>query len=254
MNVVKIANNIYQFVFIKETSEFPLNITALLEDDTAILIDTAYAKYADEVKNYLSKQGISNYVIMISHHHEDHFDGCKSFVDSTTFASELFVKDYQQHLETDDFLKSFKPNRFLYDNGCYKTQKFTIDYIYTPGHNKCEFSFYINKKYFYVGDLIFFNKDGLTSLPYIDANSEIDEYIESLLKIKELSPECILLGHGYPIFGEAEIEEQISSRLFYLEAIKNSRGDILIDDCINGTKELYSGLNFHKSNLLKCVK
>jgi len=253
MEIIKIEDDIYQFTFKKDELKFPYNITAIIDNETAIIIDVAYEMYAEQVKKYLTDKGILEFVIFISHHHEDHFDGCKSFKEYTTYASELFNNDYQEHLQSDDFLRSFMPTNFLIDGNYCKTEKFEIEYLYTPGHNKCEFSFSINNKYLYVGDLIFYDKNGLTSIPYLDNNSNIDEYIKSLNKIKKLNPKVLLLGHGNYLIDKDEIKKQIENRLFYLEKLKHSKGNIAIEKCLIESKSKYSGLNFHSSNLEKVL-
>jgi glyoxylase-like metal-dependent hydrolase (beta-lactamase superfamily II) len=251
LEIIKIEENIIQFTFVKENSEFPLNITTLIDGSSAIIIDVAYEQYATQVRNYLSQMGVSNFIIFISHHHEDHFDGCKSFTDCKTYASELFSDDYQEHLETDEYLKSFRPDEYFTDSSYYTTKNFSIKFIYTPGHNKCEFSFLINEKYLYIGDLIFYNKHGVPSLPYLDNNSTISEYLESLRKIMKIKHNHILLGHGHFLNDEAEIKKQIENRLYYLVKIQNFNGDTSLDDCLVNDKSKYSGLNFHKTNLMK---
>jgi glyoxylase-like metal-dependent hydrolase (beta-lactamase superfamily II) len=242
LEVIKIEENIIQFTFVQENSEFPLNITALIDGSSAILIDVAYEQYATQVRNYLSQMGVSNFIIFISHHHEDHFDGCKSFTDCKTYASELFSEDHQEHLETDEY---------FVDGRYYTSENFSIKFIYTPGHNKCEFSFIINEKYLYVGDLIFYNKHGLSSLPYLDDNSTISEYLGSLRKIMKIKHKHMLLGHGHYLDDASEIKKQIENRLYYLNKIQNSNGDTSLDDCLVNDKSEYSGLNFHKTNLIK---
>lgn len=249
MKIVIIDKNIYQFTFTKKKSEFAYNITAIIDGKTAIIIDLAYEIYSEKVKKYLIRKGISTFTIFISHHHEDHFDGCKSFEESTIYASVLFKDDYQQHLQTDSFLKSFEPSMYLLDGDSYKTENFVVKYIYTPGHNKCGFSFLVNNRYLYVGDLIFYNKNGLPSIPYIDDNSTISEHISSLIKIKNLNPKFLLLGHGKYLYNKIEINKQIDDRLFYLKKIQESNGEIEINECLIENPTKYSGLNFHKSNL-----
>jgi len=251
MEIQKINNNILQYSFTNEKSEFSFNITTLIEGDTAILIDVAYKKYATQVKDHLIEKGISDFIVFISHHHEDHFDGCKIFKDSMTFGSELFEKDFQEHLQPDDFLNSFRPTNHFQNDGIYKTKNFVIDFLYTPGHNICEFSFFVNKKYLYAGDLIFYNKIGLPSLPYIDTNSKISDYIDSLLKIQSLDPQFLLLGHGQYLNSKSEINRQIEDRLFYLKKIQSVGNKLSLDDCLRLEKTKYSGLNFHQSNLNK---
>jgi len=247
--IVQIDKNVYQFTFVKDKSEFSCNITVFIDGKTAIIIDVAYKKYADYVKRYLSEKGIRESVTFISHHHEDHFDGCKSFKESKTFASKMFSDDYQEHLQNDDYLRTFEPDEFLIDGDYFITKNFKIKYIYTPGHNKCEFSFLINDKYLYAGDLIFYNKDGLPSIPYIDENSTVDEYIESLGKIKKIDSQYLLLGHGAYIDNKEKINRQIDDKLYYLQKIKSSNGSIDINECLVQDSTKYSGLNFHLMNL-----
>ena len=77
----------------------------------------------------------------------------------------------------------------------------------------------VKEKYFYVGNLIFYNKNGLPSIPYIDTNSTISEYIKSLIIIKKINPGCLLLGHG-KYLDKKKGEKQIKDRLFYLRKLQ----------------------------------
>ena len=253
MEIIKINEHLCQFEFINGTSEFPINITAVIDDAKIFLIDTGYQRFAEQVKQYFLGMGVSEFVVYISHHHEDHFDGCKSFIESPKYASRLFKDDFQNHLQDDEFLKNFEADEYLLDGNCCKTDRFEIQYIYTPGHNKCGFSFLINDKYLYAGDLIFYNKDGRPSIPYLDANSTVDEYLESLIKIKKLNPDCLILGHGRYLNARPEINRQIDNRLFYLNQIKNGK-ELPLEDCLMGSKSDYCGLNFHEGNLKSAAR
>jgi len=250
----KITENIYQFTFINEKSEFPINITALIDGTRIILIDTGYERFAEQVKEYFIQKGISDFLIFLSHHHEDHFDGCKSFTESPKYAARIFKEDFQQHLQDDKYMKDFTPDEYLIDGESFKTENFRIKYIYTPGHNKCEYSFLINNKYLYAGDLIFYNKDGVPSIPYLDANSLVDEYIKSLKIIKSLDPEYLLLGHGHYLDDKQVINNQIENRLLYLRKIQSAVSEIPLDECLRGSKFEYCGLNFHAGNLKSASK
>jgi len=254
MEPVRITKDIYQFTFINEKSDFPINITALIDGVRVILIDTGYKRFAGQVKKYFLQKGISNFVIFLSHHHEDHFDGCKSFDGSKTYASSHFRDDFQQHLQSDEYLKNFQPDEYILDGGSFSTDNFEIEYIYTPGHNKCEFSFLINEKYFYAGDLIFYNKYGLPSIPYLDGNSTVKEYLNSLKIINVINPEYILLGHGHYLFEKTDMIRQIENRIFYLEKIQAAACEIPVQDCLKGDTADYCGLNFHTGNLKSAAK
>ncbi len=242
-----IDKDIIQFTFEKDESEFPINITVLTEEDSAIIIDVGYYEYAMIVKDYLANKGIKTYIIFISHHHEDHFDGCKAFSGSQIFGSNLFKNDYQTHLEEDSILKNFEPNNYLVDATFFQTKKFNIEIIYTPGHNQCGFSFYINNKYLYVGDLIFYNKINIPSIPYLDSHSTVIDYIASLQKLMNLDIKYLLLGHGSYIQEEHKIQRQLYESLFYLRSIKNLEKKL--SKCLLVDSTNYCGLKFHESNL-----
>lgn len=250
MEISKIDDNIFQFIFTKESSDFSLNILALLSNDTAVLIDLAYESQAAQVKNYLEKKGISKFVLFISHHHEDHFDGIKSFPNAATFGSGDFKNDFQEHLQSDKLLKSFTPTIAISDGEIFNFGNFEIKTIYTPGHNKCGFSFLINNKHLYAGDLIFFAKTGLPSLPYIDANSTVQEYIDTLTLIKNINFDCLIMGHGSFVNDRKTINKLLEDHLFYLKKICSANENVSIESYLPDESNSYSGLKFHANNIL----
>uniref|UniRef100_UPI0032180AEC MBL fold metallo-hydrolase n=1 Tax=uncultured Draconibacterium sp. TaxID=1573823 RepID=UPI0032180AEC len=250
MKRIKIANNIYVFLFEDSNSDFSGTITALLEDDYAILIDVSYKKNAIQVKQFLNSMGIHRFLIFLTHHHEDHIDGCKCFPDMSIYASNLFLSDYQAHLQCDDFLKKLKPNNWILDGDSYKSKSYNIDFHFTPGHNICGFSFLINDKILHAGDLIFEDKFKKPSIPYLDGTSDISDYLYALNKIKELNFDVLIQGHGSPIFGRAKILKEIDDRCYYLNRINMGRGKVELEDCLKDEIERYSGHVFHEKNKL----
>ncbi len=246
-----ITETILQYSFIEENSKNPSTITLLKDRNRTILIDVAYEKYAEILIEELSEEGIDNYTILISHHHEDHFDGMKAFKDFPSYASELFSQDVQTHLQTDDFLTNFMPTHFLEDGQILKFDSFWIKSIYTPGHNICEFSFQINEDILFVGDLIFSNFQDILSLPYLDESSTVSQYINSLTVLKALNPKILLSGHGKAYIGDDVIQEQFDKILFYLSNLQNLDDREPIEKFIDGEIEEYSNLNFHDNNLMR---
>jgi hypothetical protein len=63
----------------------------------------------------------------------------------------------------------------------------------------------------------------------------------------------MLLGHGHYLEDKEEINKQIENSLFYLKQIQYSNGVKPIEECLLDYKSFFSGLNFHESNLKKCV-
>lgn len=246
-----IDKHIYLFEFGDSNSRFGSNITVLIQNNSALLIDVAYAKYAIKLRNHLFQNGINNFTILLSHHHADHFEGCKCFSSSTTYASNLFLSDPQCHLQSDSFLKNFKPDKWLTENLCISFGSFKIKCFYTPGHNRCGFSFIISDKILHAGDLFFGNTKGLPSIPYLDESSTISEYIYSLEKIKNLYFETLIQGHGKFIVGRQHIQKEIDSRLHYLNKLRKLNGNITLTDCVLGDFNLYSGSEFHSKNCFR---
>ena len=176
---------------------------------------------------------------------------CKCFTNSTTYASNMFLTEAQIHLEPDDFLKNFVPDKWLTENLHLTFGSFELNCFYTPGHNRCGFSFLINNKILHAGDLFFTNLAGLQSIPYLDENSTVSEYIYSLKKINNLDFEILIQGHGKFIVGKQQIQKEINSRLYYLKKLKESKGNISLSDCLLGDVQLYSGTNFHADNCFR---
>jgi glyoxylase-like metal-dependent hydrolase (beta-lactamase superfamily II) len=250
MRKSRIAEDIYLFEFNESNSNYGNNITALIQDNRALLIDVSYEKYAAVLRKYLLENGVTDFTILLSHHHEDHFDGCKCFDDAIFYASNLFLTDPQSHLESDVFLKNFKPDKWLTENLCISFGSCEVKCFYTPGHNRCGFSFLINNEILHASDLFFTNSEGLPSIPYLDDSSTVSEYIYSLNKIKSLDFEILIQGHGSFIVGGKQIQEEINNRFYYLKNLKVSKGDISLVDCLLGDVKSYSGTDFHTKNCI----
>lgn len=251
MKKIEISEDIYQYTFVEEKSIFPFNIIAVIDDKIAFLIDPGYVIFTEQVKADLESQNIEVIGILISHHHEDHFAGCELFPDVKTFGSPGFDSDFQEHLQPNEYLNSFQPEVTFDKEKFIKTVKHSIKALRTPGHNKCAYSFHINEKILFVGDLIIYDKSGKPTIPYMDDNSTIDEHIYSLDMIKLLNPDILIMGHGEPITNKNDILEAIDDRLYYLHKLKSIPFDDDIDDFLLTTSEEYAGLNFHEKNIKK---
>lgn len=247
MNIELITDNIYVFTFEKENSAFSTNVLVIVNEHQAIVLDTSYEKDSLFIKQYFTERGITEFVVFLSHHHEDHIDGVKAFPTSLTYGSNYFLTDFQSHLQDDNFLRNFIPNYFFEEQSYFEFGEHCIKAIHTPGHNKCGFSFFLIKhNILYVGDLFIADKENIPVIPYMDQNSNINEYLNSLNKIAQLKPQKILTGHGKIITGSIEIDKRIESYKFYLSQIR--RGKRQYEECINSVMKTYRKYNFHESN------
>jgi len=66
-----------------------------------------------------------------------------------------------------------------------------------------------------------------------------------------LNVENLIQGHGKCIFGKQHIQKEINDRLFYLNKLKKSDSNILLEDCLPEDTRPFSGADFHKKNCLQ---
>ena len=248
MEIVSVSSDITQYHFFDSESDFSNSITVLTEGAKALLFDVSYRRHAEKVKLDLEQKGIREFAVLLSHHHEDHFGGCALFNREDIYGADNFGEDHQDHL-TDDYLINFRPGKTFTDWVPVKSALNTIHPIYTPGHNKCHYAFLINNKILYAGDLVYYNKEGKRCIPYIDENSWAAEHLESLVKIKRLAPEIMIVSHGKHIECKDKIANEIDNRIYYLEKIIESVGSLKIEDCLSDNLSQYGGINFHEMNL-----
>lgn len=79
MNRIKVTEDLLQYEFL-ENEENPrevVNITVLINDARAFIIDTAYSIHAKQVRQELEKDGIAVDTVVLSHFHSAHICGCK---------------------------------------------------------------------------------------------------------------------------------------------------------------------------------
>ncbi|MFC2133108.1 MBL fold metallo-hydrolase [Bacteroidota bacterium] len=248
MKKIKVKDNLYQYHFTDSNSDYSNSITILIEGKEALFFDTAYKRHSEKVLSELHHKGVDNFTVLLSHHHEDHFGGITCFDNSCIYGADNFGDDQQDHLD-DEYLINFRPANHFSDWEPLEIAGHKIHPIYTPGHNKCHYSFLIDNQIVYAGDLIYYNKANKPCIPYIDENSWIHQHIESLVKIKRLGPKILIVGHGYHIEGAEKISDEIDDRLFYLEKLYESCGRSKLEDSLKMDISKYGGLNFHEMNL-----
>jgi len=96
--------------------------------------------------------------------------------------------------------------------------------------------------------MIFKTKDERFSIPYIDDNSTVTQFLEGLKKIKSLNSEIMIPGHGDFIEGEEKINEILDDYIYYAEKVIETSGNASVKDCVKGNVERFSYKRFHDIN------
>jgi glyoxylase-like metal-dependent hydrolase (beta-lactamase superfamily II) len=79
MNITHLYSNLYEAVFDCNGHYTKQVIYFILEGSKALLIDTGYKSEAEELKSYFDKRNIEAEKFIITHYHDDHFTGLKTF-------------------------------------------------------------------------------------------------------------------------------------------------------------------------------
>jgi len=167
---------------------------------------------------------------VITHFHFDHFGGSwqfdKIFCNKQTiknkdiglkyFKKEDFINDSLEKVDKSFF--SIKPEKYIHLPQYRElvVGDYSFKVLFTKGHDSSSISLYEEKnKILICGDLIY---DGELLFNFPD--SDIDEYIKSLTKIKALNIKKLLPGHNEII--SEHITQFITGKLELLNFVKNT--------------------------------
>lgn len=248
----QIAERIYQYVFWENEDQTGLevNITVLLDEDKALIIDTAFPRHALEVKSDLETKGFTATTIILSHYHPDHAAGASEFPNAKVACSAHYLENYTNCTQIWDpdhpYRKADLPIR---NHDQMHFGSFALDFVETPGHSKCSIAIIINRNIVHVGDLAMSNSEGLPTLPYLSQDGDFLEHIQSLKHLQALQPAILLLSHGPSIRGESVIAHSLEARIRYLQGILDSHGTADLEALLEGGPEHWSFTDWHVANL-----
>ena len=233
--VNKISDNIS---FIECGKGYPLANSLLIEDETRLLIDTGLRRPV--IKKMIKEQKID--FIINSHWHEDHMIGNNLFTDSKICAHKLDVhaiksieefknrygagisaefKRYIDSFVQGIHLRESRVDMEFEDGYIFDLGSNTLQVIHTPGHSIGHCSFFeTNQKILFSADI------DLTSFGpwYGCTDSDIDDFLKSIKKLKNLKPEIVVTSHHRGL-----IEDDIQNRFDrYLRRI-HEREEKLLD-------------------------
>lgn len=144
--------------------------------------------------------------ILVTHTHPDHSPAVALLAGAT--GAEKIGRPAPQGRHQD---QTFTPDRLLVDGETFETGEFRLDAIHTPGHASNHLCYlHEEHKYLFTGDHIINGSTVVIDPP--DGN--MGDYLRSLERLKSLTIEAILPGHGEVIDAPLEaIDWLIDHRL-----------------------------------------
>ncbi|MCB2297986.1 MBL fold metallo-hydrolase [Clostridium tagluense] len=211
-------------------NHFGNSITALINDNKVLLIDTGYENQALLVLQDMKSNGLYIEKIIISHFHDDHMQGLKVLPRKSLYGSKHYKTTLDLWTEREEH-KYFIPTTLIEEQFRIKFGKHQLTLIPFPGHSLCTIIIKINEQYIHIADELMFSNDGTPLLPSTDPNC-IKRHLESLNRLKEYSAYTLLPSHGLQISGKGKIEKEINNRIAYFNAILSSNRRISYEEAI----------------------
>lgn len=241
----ELATGIVQYVFEPLPGKyFGNSITALINDNKVLLIDTAYEEQALLVLEDLKSNGLCIEKIIISHFHDDHMQGLKVLPKVSVYGSKNYKTTLDLWTQREEH-KFFIPTALIEEQFSMHFGEYNLILIPFPGHSLCTIIIKINEQYIHIADELMFSNDGKPLLPSTDPNC-IKRHIESLNKLREYSSYTLLPSHGLEISGMEIIENEINNRIAYFDAILSSNTRISYEEAIKDCDCEFLDSKFHK--------
>ena len=126
--------------------------------------------------------------VLATHTHPDHSPGAALLAERT--GAEVLGMPAPEHGPQDD---TFRPTRLLNDGDALETSEFTLDAVHTPGHASNHLCFrHAATNWLVTGDQVIDGSTVVINPP--DGN--MNDYIESLRRLRAMDCDALLPGHG----------------------------------------------------------
>ncbi|MCU0287066.1 MAG: MBL fold metallo-hydrolase [Acidobacteria bacterium] len=253
LNKISVSTDVYMYIFTGKIAKHQDAVTVIVQDGSALIIDTAFPTYAEQVKKDLQMQGIEPKAVIFSHYHADHTAGGTVFSQCNIYAHEFYELNYNNCLLWEPQYTFIRPKHILRGGDRFIFGQFNLEFIHAPGHSNDSLITRITDKIIHPGDLIMMTKDKKASLPFIADSGDFQSYIASLERLKKLDPDIILLPHGGVIENKDDIIKMIDDRVYYLENTQASFGTLPLPACLRNDISEYDYLEFHDTNLMRLL-
>lgn len=236
MNIEHLYGNLYEANFDCGDHYIRQVIYFVLEGSKALLIDTGYEKEAVELETYFEGKGIDIEKIIITHYHDDHFAGIKTFrktgKDFVIIGSSHFMKSLEAEYK-EDFLNDSEiyPNTFS-DNYEFTFGGHKIRFEEAKGHSDCSIHTILDEKYIHVADDLLFDLNNISLLPL--PCSSITEHLKTLQQLKKHMGKTFMGSHfSADINEQKDILKEIDARIIYLQKVLAQKGKVEYDSIKN---------------------
>lgn len=225
----KLLEGIILYIFEPEQGDcYGNTITALINDDRAILIDTGYAYQSKAVMEDLNSNMLTIEKVIITHFHDDHMQGLKVLPDVPVYGSNYYQKTLDMWTIKEEH-KYFTPTVLIEEPLTIKFGKHEIEMIPFPGHSICTIIVKINDEYIHIADELMFSKNGEPLLPCI-LKEDVKRQFISVNKLKGYSHYTFIPGHGDIITNKNRIKNEIDNVRLYLNSILRNSKEISFEE------------------------
>ncbi len=228
----ELSPGIEEYVFEpKEGQVFGNKITALLNENKVILIDTGYEDQAIEVIKDLDANHLEIEGIIITHFHNDHMEGLKVMPSVPVYGSSYYKNTLDMWTPKDEH-KYFVPTIIVEAPKKIKFGGHEIEILPFPGHSACTSIIKINDEYIHVADEIMFSNKGEPILPSITSEGVRRQW-ESINKLRDYIDYTFIFAHGYNINGKNQIKDVIEDISLYLNKLLSNSNKLSFEEATN---------------------
>ena len=278
MNLINIKGNTF---YIKGGTNTGIY---LFEDRTALMIDPGLSGIRPKnIMKMLKKNGINLKFIINTHEHDDHYASCNQFKlenNNIRILSSKYAKIYIDNPELfSKYILGGRPNKFFYkslkseliydlrvdetiDEGKLILNKDVFEVIEFKGHTPGSIGIMTKDNILFIGDLLV-SKKMLNKYDFLFI-FDIEEYLKSLKKLRNIDFEYIVLGHGKNVISKEDSEELINMHEIsinkYLNQIRLELNEPmgleqLLKNIIikNNLSYNYKEFYFYKSSLMSAI-
>ncbi|TDM07500.1 MBL fold metallo-hydrolase [Macrococcus lamae] len=212
MKITKI-DNVYQLSFLPHL--FPINVYVVEEEKSLTVIDIGMKPFNKELKKLSTQLGKPIENLLLTHAHSDHVMGIHQF--KALFPDVVISMSEREHRFIKEDFK-FDADEAGYElKGDYSKCNFEVDHllkegehigslqvINTPGHSVGSISFWNSDNGFLIAGDSFQTKgrvavsgDKVMTFPFpAIATGNKEAALKSAIKIKDLKPRVLAVGHG----------------------------------------------------------
>ena len=256
----------------------------LFEDLTALMIDPGLSGTRPKnIIKMLKNNGINLKFIINTHEHDDHYVSCNQFKlenNDIRILSSRYAKIYIDNPELfSKYILGGKPNNFFnkslrsepiydlkvdetLDEGKLILNKDVFEVIEFKGHTPGSIGIMTKDNILFIGDLLV-SKEMLNKYDFLFI-FDIEEYLKSLKKLRNIDFEYIILGHGKNVISKVDSEELINMHekainkylnQIRLELNKPMGLEQLLKNIIikNNLSYNYKEFYFYKSSLMSAI-